>query len=510
MKNKLQQYPKVFSFLAGWLAVASLPPFYLFPVLFISVPLLLWLIEKQSGFWSAFKIGYAFGFSFFAFGLLWIGNALLIEAESFGWLYPVVWLACGSFFGLFIAFPTALSRYAPTPTARYLSFACWWVVFEWIRSWFLTGFPWNLIGTTLAFSDATIQLASLGGTYLLSFIVLLLSGAPYLYFTSPSQKQLTIISLSILFAGGLIYGYGFFRLKNDTKEEGSTTIRIVQPAIPQTMKWDRESLEQNLQRYVDLSIKEDNSNVDFTIWGETAVPFPQNLDNPQLQNILPAIPPHGYLITGLIRYTRNNDAFIPYNSMFVINPHGKVAAFYDKSHLVPFGEYIPLREYLPEWIRPLANAIGTFGAGKGPQSIRLETYPSFGGLICYEVIFPAKIINPDSRPEWLVNLTNDGWYGDSSGPRQHLVSTKLRAVEEGITIIRAANTGISAIISPYGQIIKSLELNKSAFLDAKLPKQSQFSTTYSRFGNLTILLICGLLLSINHFLHTKNFSKSKG
>lgn len=508
MKNKILQHPGLFSFFLGWLTVAALPPFYIFPVLFVTFPLLLWLLEKQKNFRQAFKIGYAFGFAFFAFGFIWIGNALLIEAKSFGWLYPIVWLACGAFFGLFAAFPAALSRYAPTKVANYVSFVCWWVVFEWLRSWFLTGFPWNLIGTALAFNDNLLQAASFGGTYFLSFLLLLLAGAPYLYLSSPSQKQLLKTLFFILFLGGSLYGYGYLRLKNTPLQEGKTTLRIVQPSIPQTMKWNEEALLQNLRQYVDLSLQKNNENIDFTIWGETAVPFPQNVDNPQLQQILPAVPPHGYLITGLIRYTRDLNTYKPYNSMFVINPQGQVVGFYDKSHLVPFGEYIPLREYLPSWIRPLANVIGTFGAGNGPQNLTIDNHPSFGGLICYEVIFPGQIIDRASRPEWLVNLTNDGWYGDSSGPRQHLVSARLRAVEEGITVARVANTGISALISPYGQIIKSINLNQSGFADVKLPSPSQFSTTYSRFRNLTILLICGILLLICHRRAAKNTGKT--
>ncbi len=494
MKNKLLQYPKLSAFLIGWLTVAALPPFYIFPLLFLTFPTLLWLLSHQSGFWKTFKIGYTFGFAFFAFGLSWIGNALLIEAQTFGWLYPIVWLACGAFFGIFIAFPAALSQFYSKKICQYISFAAWWVIFEWIRSWFLTGFPWNLLGTTLAFSDTLIQSASFAGTYFLSLLVLLLTSAPFLFITPPNKKNICFVASLMVVLSASIYLHGYFRLKNSSSESGKTIIRIVQPAIPQTMKWNTETLQQNLQHYIDLSTQTDNHNISFTIWGETAVPFPQTIEAPQLQNITDAVPPHGYLITGLIRFTRSSNSYTPYNSMFVISPEGKINGFYDKSHLVPFGEYIPLRKYLPQWIRPIANAIGTFSAGDGPQSIRLNDFPSFGGLICYEIIFPGQIINPSSRPEWLINLTNDGWYGDSAGPRQHLVSTKLRAVEEGITIVRAANTGISALISPYGQIIKSINLNESGYIDVALPKQTQFSTTYSRYKNLTILILSIILI----------------
>lgn len=493
--DKLLQYPKATAFFCGWLSVSAFPPYYFFPVLFITFSLLLILINKAPFPFQAFKIGYSFGFSLFAFGFAWVGNALLIDAWHFGWLYPITLAAAGAFFGLFIAVPAYLSFFFKNLLSRYLAFCSLFVIFEWIRSFFLTGFPWNLQGYVLAFNDRLIQLASVGGTYLLSLIVVLICTLPALLSINRSKKIMRIclyVPLGLLL---FLYLFGSFRLHNQDRTESDTRIRIVQPSIPQAMKWKKETLEYNFNQYIRISQSRKLDNIDFVIWGETATPFPLDYDFSHLQDIREAIPNNGYLITGLVRYKFDiYQNYYPLNSMFVIDKYGEILASYDKSHLVPFGEYIPLREYLPSFIRPVANAIGSFLSGSGPSKIQIPEQPSLGALICYEVIFPHQIMNQSQRPDWIINLTNDGWYGDSAGPHQHLVSTRMRAVEEGMTIARAANTGISALISPYGVILGELPLNYTGILDINLPKKSQFPTIYSRLGNLPVLLVCSLLL----------------
>ncbi len=497
IKNKLLNHPYITAFTCGLLAVGSLPPFYFFPLLFFTFPVLLWLVHNAKSGKQSFKIGYAFGFAFFAFGFSWIGNALLIEAATFGWLYPIAFLASGFFFGLFIALPTWLSFYFKNIISQYLAFCSLWVLSEWIRSFILTGFPWNLLGSVLAFHDFLIQFASIGGTYILSLLVLLSVSAPIFGINLPNKKNIFISIFTPLAILSFLSFYGFLRLDNASNEISETKIRLVQPAIPQSMKWNQAVLEDNFTDHIKLSQKKGMEDIDFIIWGETASPFPLDIDNYHLQNARYAIPKKGYLITGLVRYEFINDKqYNTYNSLMIIDSQGRIVGQYDKSHLVPFGEYIPLRSWLPDWIRPVANVIGTFKSGKGPQKIDIPRQPSLGALICYETIFPHQIIDRNNRPQWIVNLTNDGWYGDSAGPYQHLVAARLRAVEEGITIARAANTGISALISPYGKILGQIPLNQKGNLDINLPKNSEFSTFYTQNGNFLILLIVSLLISI--------------
>lgn len=493
MINNLQKHFRITSFACGWLAVVALPPFNCLPALFFSFPLLLWLLHKSTSAKQAFSCGYFFGFSFFAFGLSWINRALLLDAASFGWLVPIAFLASGLFFGLFIAIPAALCWFFKTPVARYMSFSALLIIFEWIRSFFLTGFPWNLFGTALVFSDHLLQAASVGGIYLLSLLTILAAGAPFLWFVR--RKILAFIIPILILSGLLVFGY--FKINQHPYTPSDVTIRLVQPAIPQSLKWNPAVLEDNLNRHIKLSQLPGFNNIDFVIWSETAFPFAIEADSYHRSLLQYAIPPRGRLITGALRYqSLSSEQPRLYNSMFVLDSDNQISAYYDKSHLVPFGEYVPLQQYLPDWIRPITKMIGTFSAGNGFKVIKYAGLPSFGGLICYEVIFPHQVLAPNNKPQWLVNITNDGWYGDSAGPRQHLAAAKLRAVEEGITIVRAAGSGISALISPIGTIIDSLPLNQSGILDVKLPTELQFSTTYGRFGNTIPLSLCFLILAL--------------
>lgn len=490
--NNLLGRKKLLAFLLGLVSVEALPPFYIFPILFFTLSALLLLINSASSKKSAFAIGYWFGFGYFAGNMSWIGNALLIDAANLGWLYPICFFSAGAFFGLFVALPALLSYCFKNFYSRYLVFSGTWVIFEWIRSFIFTGFPWNLLGSVLAFSNQAIQLASVIGTYGLSFLVLMLTTAPALLIFYRNRKSTIITTTILILLPTLIFGFGAYRLNHNHSQDSATTIRIVQPAIPQAIKWNKEELNNNFKQYIKLSQSEGLEKVNFVIWGETATPYPLDYEPQALQEIIKAIPNHGYLITGLVRYQLQEGDFAPLNSMFVIDKQGRIRNHYDKSHLVPFGEYIPFRSYLPNWIRPVTNTIADFIPGSGPKVITVDKQPGFGTLICYEVIFPSQIIDKNNRPQWLVNLTNDGWYGRSQGPYQHLVTTRLRAVEEGLPIIRAANTGISAAISPYGNIIASISLNEKAFVDIVLPKPLVRPTAYSSYGNILPLILCFL------------------
>lgn len=491
MLKKLLSHKKTLCLAAGALSVLALPPYYMLPLLFITFSWLLLSLTKATSGKQAFAYGYWFGFGWFACGFSWVGNALLIDIAAFGWLYPITLFSSGAFFGLFIGAPAYLAYHFKKPYAQWLAFTALWVIFEWIRSFILTGFPWNLLGSVLAFSPQTIQTTALFGTYGLSLLVLLSVSAPALIIIYRNKTSAIIATSTILLISIFIYAFGTWRIQNISDETSDINIRIVQPSIPQAMKWDNASLENNFLEYIRLSKSKPLDNIDFVIWGETATPYPLDIEPRYRELITEAVPPKGYLITGLVRYEFENAYdYHPLNSMFILNKQGEIVDFYDKSHLVPFGEYIPLRKILPNWIRPITQTISDFKSGKAHKVFKLKNYPSFGALICYEIIFPAEIINPTNKPEFLINLTNDGWYGDSSGPHQHSVSTQLRAVEEGITIIRAANTGISAVITPTGRIIASLPLNNKNILDVILPKQLSVSTLYGKYGNLIPLTLC--------------------
>ncbi len=483
--------PSLLAFVLGTLSVAALPPYYCFILLFFTLSGWLLLLNAAPSPRKAFAVGYWFGFGFFAFGFSWIGNALLIDPAPLAWLYPFCLLAGGAFFGLFFAFPAWISCYFKGIAARYLSFSALLVIFEWLRSFVLTGFPWNLWGSVLAFCPQALQGASLAGTYGLSLWALLIGTAPAFWLQKRCFSRF-LISLALIFGlGAPLCVYGNWRLEHQPQPQREIKVRLVQPAIPQNMKWNPQTLAQNFNEYIDMSRLPGQDGVDFVIWGETASPYALDLDLNALKAAASAAPKNGYLITGLVRYEQTTDQpYIPVNSLFVLNRQGEIAAVYDKFHLVPFGEYIPLRTYLPDSVRPLTNTISDFKPGPGPQKLSLAGYPDLGALICYEIIFPHQIVPPLNPPSWVVNITNDGWYGDSAGPYQHLVATRLRAIEEGISIIRVANTGISAIISPYGSVLASIPLNQKAILDAGVPIYTNLSTIYGDNGNIIPLILC--------------------
>ena len=487
---------KLICFLLGAAAVAALPPFDIFPILFISFSGLMLFLGQAQKLREAFSSGYWFGFGFFSFGLSWIGNALLIDAQTLGWLYPIAFVASGAFFGLFSAAAAMVSFYFKDVTAKYLGFAAGWTLLEWIRSFILTGFPWNLIGSTLDFNLKLLQGASIFGTYGLSLFVLLSTAAPALWLKERNKKNfITALSLSIT-PLLILYLYGTIRLHNSPITPSDIHLRIVQPSIPQNLKWNHDSLEKNFQEYLTLSSQAGIENMNMIVWGETASPFPLEYSAKHRQMIADMLPPKTVLATGSLRFQIKDGRNHPQNSMLIINHEGKILASYDKSHLVPFGEYIPFRRFLPQSLRPITNVISDFAAGEGPQTLNIPNFPSFGIAICYEIIFPHKIIDENKRPELLLNLTNDGWYGDSAGPRQHLSATRLRAIEEGISIVRAANSGISAFINHQGKILTRLDLNRKGYLDITIPQERNTPTIYGQLGNQLPIALSAIILLV--------------
>ncbi len=489
-----KEYRKTIAFIAGLVSVLGFAPRYWIIAPFVAFSILMWLLLNIKTAKKAFAIGYWFGFAHFAFGFSWIGNALFIEAEKFGCLYPIILLAAGGFFGLFFAIPACCVILGKYNWQKWIIFASSLVIGEWIRSFLFTGFPWNLMGYSLAFSDEMIQLASVGGSYLLSLLSVLSYSVIGLWLVAKNKKNFIFAIVSIIFIFFVLWLFGFLRLLNSSVVETDIVVRIVQPSIPQTMKWNKELMEHNFNEYLNLSAEKKEKIPNFIVWGETASPFMLDRDKEHQQKLEPILQKGSYLLAGMVTYDFVFNEYQLYNSMVVLGKNGEVVDYYHKSHLVPFGEYIPLREYLPSFIRPVANAIGTFGKGNGPKVIKIDGLPSFGGIICYEAIFPGEVVNQNNRPDFLVNLTNDGWYGDSVGPYQHWVAAKMRAVEEGITIVRAANNGISGVFNPCGVEKGKLPLNYKGILDINIDSALGYKTLYSYFGNRLTLVFCLILL----------------
>lgn len=488
----------VWALVSGVLATLTLPPVFLFVFIFPAFTILLLLLASAPGYRRAFLDGWLFGVGFFTTNLYWVTISLFTDIEQFWWLVPL------ALFGLpvCVAIYTGLMGivlkwFRPKGANLPFVFAALWTLAELVRGHLFTGFPWNLMGYAWSFSTAAIQTASVVGVYGLSFLAVLFSASPALYFLYPERTRSNIRLLYVLVGMLLvILGYGAVRLEQNPTEYTDKTVHIVQGNIEQTLKWNPAEREKNLKTHVDLS-EFDKKAADIVIWPETAFPFyiqPEQDDSDFWKGI---IPPGVTLLTGAVRMEGKGGDFKVYNSLIAINHEGKKVAVYDKNHLVPFGEYVPFRHYLP---LPKITEGGTdFSTGNGYNVMNVPGIPPLAALICYEAIFPEKaVLVPDIKsghPQWLLNITNDAWFGISSGPYQHFEMARMRAVEQGLPLVRAANTGISALVDAYGRIILNIELGKMGKISHRLSKPSAQATVYSKYKDALIYIIIFLTLA---------------
>ena len=383
---------------------------------------------------------------------------------------------------------------------------------EWLRGHILTGFPWNLWGYALAGSDSLMQTTSLFGIYGLTLLAILIFASPAALAgplaSARRRWPLPAMCLVLLAAGWL---WGAARLAAPIEAvHGQIRLRVVQGNIAQVDKWKPERREPNLQRLVELSTRPtagDAPAITHLIWPETAVPYLFMLNDaiyaPQVREALDALLPEGRtMILGAERVEatpREDGKFLidkVFNSLFVLGAGAKVEAIYDKMHLVPFGEYVPFEAVLSAiGIKQLTHLNSGFAAGGKRQAMKAAAAPAFSPLICYEAIFPGRAAGDDGRPGWLLNLTNDAWFGTSTGPYQHLHQVRVRAAEEGLPLVRAANTGISAIVDGYGRIKAAIPLNEAGILDEALPVALP-PTPFSTSGGLLLIVVALMIFSL--------------
>jgi apolipoprotein N-acyltransferase len=494
------------AFVLGALLAGALPPIDLTPLIFIAFSGLLWLDEGSASIWASARLGYVFGLGFFVAGLYWIAAALFVDIGSFWWALPFAVLGLPALLAFWPAaalLVTAFgsSRWRLSADLRICLFAAAWCAAEWGRGHALTGLPWNLVGYAWSggFPGSLLVLQSVAwiGIYGLSFLTVLAGALPALFGT-PSLLPLSGLrraapAIAALLLIAVPAAAGAVRLQLLPTVSTATWLRLVQPSIPQSLKWDSDAADANFHRLIELSASPADHPLAAVLWPEAAATFLIERDASRRTAIAAVAPKEGYVITGALRGNPPPGPVVQvWNSIEAVDQNGAIRASYDKAHLVPFGEYIPFGDWLP--IRDLSVGAIDLSAGPGPQTIALPGLPSFGPLVCYEAIFPAAAIDRETRPAWILNVTNDAWYGRSSGPFQHFAIARTRAIEEGLPLVRVANNGVSGVVDAEGRILSGMALDTIGYIDVRLPAAGP-PTLYGRAGDwpFLVLLIAGLV-----------------
>jgi apolipoprotein N-acyltransferase len=481
----------------GAIAALAFPPVNALPLFAVGLVALIWAAETAERRRSALAMGWWWGFGHFLAGFFWIANSFLIDPWRFGWMVPFVIAGLAAYMAVFPALAVGAAWHrSASPLARALLLAATWTVAEWLRGHLFTGFPWNLPAYVWSVNLPMMQSAALWGAWGLSFITILLCGLLSLMGRGARRNDVRAGAAALIVIA-VLYGFGAWRLSPEDAADLAavtrpvTSLRLVQGNIGQSEKLTGAHREQDILKHVSLSTNTPGfEQVQAVIWPETAATVFLDRMADQRTIVAAAAPPNGLLITGTLRGDPPQGELEHYwNSLAVIDPQARIVTTADKFHLVPLGEYVPLRDVIGPFVSKLTAGAGDFSAGPGPVTVSAPGLPPFSPLICYEVIFPGAVTDPANRPDWLLNVTNDGWFGRSPGPYQHFASARFRAVEEGLPLARAANTGITAMVDPFGRVIASLALGTEGTLDVLLPAPLA-PTLFSRTGlTLPIVLV---------------------
>jgi apolipoprotein N-acyltransferase len=511
------------AFLAGIVAALSLQPLNVLPALALSFPALVWLMDglavpgRKRLAIEAFTIGWCFGFGYFLAGLWWLGAAFVIGGEQFVWLLPlgVVGLPAGLaiFMGLGVMLARGLWSSGPW---RVFALAFGLGMSELARAQVLTGFPWNGFGQAFADHLVLAQGASLIGAEGLGLFAIVVFAAPATLGTGRSSSArwaLPALAATLLIALAV---FGFMRLQPTGGSRSDldriamvpgVKLRIMQPNVAQEEKNHPGSAAGILERYLQLSDRATGpqntgiGDVTHLFWPEAPFPFVLDREPRALEAITTRLSGGTVLITGSIRAEEAPDQwrrFRFFNSIQVLDRNGLIGG-YDKVHLVPFGEYLPLENLLRTiGLEPFVRVIGGFSAGPERKPLDIPGLPGAIPVICFETIFPRELAASVTGGAVFVNVTNDAWFGRTPGPYQHLAQARLRSIEFGQPMIRAANSGVSAVIDPHGRVLASLPLDRADVIDSPLPAGlagTLYSQTiwYSYATVMILLAVLGLL-----------------
>jgi apolipoprotein N-acyltransferase len=495
------------AWLAGAASTLAMAPVDFWPAMLVTFPLLVWMLDapgvsRWGGIGSSFVVGWWFGFGYFLAGLYWVGNAFLVDAKTFGWLLPFAVTLLPAGLAVFTGVGVALARLLWTRgPLRVLTLAAALSSAEWLRGHAFTGFPWNTYGYALTTPLPLAQSVSLFGIWGLTFVAVAVFASPAVLADdrsdAPRPYLPVVLASAVLVA---LAGFGGIRLaSNPTVLVEGVRLRIMQPNVPQDERFNYNAKQPIMNRYAALSGDGANGlhDIKFLIWPESAFPFFLTREPDALAAIANMLPPDTVLITGaasLAEQVPGRSGLRAYNSVYAIDHNGTILAKYDKLHLVPFGEYLPFQDTLERLgLMQLTKVQGGFVPGDRRRRIELAGAPDVLPLVCYEIIFPGEAVPNGERPGWLLNVTNDAWFGMTPGPYQHFQQARVRAIEEGLPLVRAANNGISAVIDPLGRILGSLPLGQEGTLDTSLPRAIS-STTYSSIRDVLFFTVVGATL----------------
>ncbi len=484
----------------GALAAIAFPPFGLWPGIFGFGLLLRQLdrIADDRPLRTAFGLGWAAGFSYFLISTWWVGEAFLVDIAVHGWQAPfAVFFLAGGLALLWGAAGLVYRWIAPSHLGRILVFAAIFALTEWLRGHILTGFPWNLPGEVWRAGSAPSQGAAILGAYGMSFLTLAIGATPGVWRRNGGRPQIIVFALATL-ALVLLWGGGAWRLAGAAPPPAhALRLRIVQANTPQSEKWTAEAFRSIVEQHLKLTAQPSAHPADVVIWPEAAIPdAAEDFLAPDAwprAAIIDALHPGQTLFLGAVHVDNAAAPPLYFNSLMAVRRIGddlQALARYDKHHLVPFGEYMPF-----DW---LAAAIGFktlvhigdgFTSGPVPVALTVPGLPPVQPLICYEGLFPSSFARTGPRPAWIANVSNDAWFGETSGPWQHLNLASYRAIEEGLPLVRATPTGISAVVDAYGRPTALLGLGKAGVIDADLPP-ALTPTPYSRWRDVPFWIFC--------------------
>lgn len=475
----------------GAASAFSFAPYFFWPLMLLAFCGLVWLLDTNAGPRHAAACGWFFGFGQFVVGLYWISISFQFQGNMPAWLGWIAVVGLAAYLAVYPAVALWLTfKFWSPSSGRILILAASWAATEWLRGHLLTGFPWNMVAQIWSDTPVVLQSARLFGAYGLSLLTITLFASAALLAdrTAAARRTLMITVATVL----LMWGDGSWRLAEaGTSRQKQLRVHLVQANIQQDLETDPERQAAILGLYERMTagaLRQRGPGL--VVWPETAVEYDVEGDGILRSRLGQTIGKDGLLILGAVgqSFGRDRTWIGSRNTLLAIDGKGAVKAIYDKARLVPFGEYLPAGNILSRLgLVSVAAGSARFLAGSGPITLT-PGVPPFSPLICYEIIFPGKIVDRTARPAWLLNISNDAWFGDSSGPHQHLAQARIRAVEEGLPVVRSTPTGISATIDAYGRVTTRTALGERAVLTADVPSAIS-RTLYGRIGDWLFLAL---------------------